>query len=60
MGARRIVRDALTQVYERRLARALRTADVPCHVGVMVDGNRRWARSIGLLVVSVGHRRGAD
>ncbi len=60
MGARRIVRDALTQVYERRLARALRTADVPTHVGVMVDGNRRWARSIGLKDVSEGHRRGAD
>ena len=60
MGARRIVREALTQVYERRLARALRTADVPCHVGVMVDGNRRWARSIGLKDVSEGHRRGAD
>jgi short-chain Z-isoprenyl diphosphate synthase len=60
VGARRWVRDALTQVYERRLARALEGADVPRHVGVIMDGNRRWARSIGLVDVAHGHRRGAD
>src|SRR5258708_27619042 len=26
----------------------------------MCDGNRRWARSAGLLDVSSGHRKGAD
>ena len=30
------------------------------HVGVMCDGNRRWARSAGLMDVSSGHRKGAD
>ena len=48
MGARQKVRDVLTLVYERRLARALEGADVPRHVGVIMDGNRRWARAIGL------------
>ena len=48
MGVRRWVREVLTQLYERRLARALEGADIPCHVGVIVDGNRRWARAIGL------------
>ena len=60
MGARQQVRDALIQVYERRLARALLDADVPRHVGVIMDGNRRWARAIGLDDVAHGHRRGAD
>ncbi|MFP5370968.1 MAG: undecaprenyl diphosphate synthase family protein, partial [Actinomycetes bacterium] len=60
MSARQKVREALTQVYERRLARALDGADLPHHVGVIIDGNRRWARAIGLEDVSEGHRRGAD
>jgi short-chain Z-isoprenyl diphosphate synthase len=48
------------QVYERRLARALASADLPRHVGVIIDGNRRWARATGLDDVAEGHRRGAD
>jgi short-chain Z-isoprenyl diphosphate synthase len=60
VGARQQVRDVLTAVYERRLARALEGADIPRHVGVIMDGNRRWARSIGLEDVAHGHRRGAD
>jgi short-chain Z-isoprenyl diphosphate synthase len=60
VGARQKVRDLLTLVYERRLARALEGADIPQHVGVIMDGNRRWARAIGLEDVAHGHRRGAD
>src|SRR5262249_44586225 len=33
---------------------------IPRHVGVMCDGNRRWARSAGLADVSGGHQAGAD
>ena len=60
MGVRAVVRDALRVVYERRLARGLVGADTPRHVGVIIDGNRRWAKAIGLEDVSEGHRRGAD
>jgi len=60
VGLRARIRDALTVVYEHRLARGLVGADTPRHVGVIIDGNRRWAKAIGLEDVSEGHRRGAD
>jgi short-chain Z-isoprenyl diphosphate synthase len=54
------VRDLLYRLYERRLESSLSPSVVPRHVGVMCDGNRRWARSAGLLDISSGHRKGAD
>ena len=47
-------------VYERRLLRQLDGMAHPRHVGVMCDGNRRWAREAGFLDVSHGHRVGAQ
>ncbi|GAA3422611.1 MULTISPECIES: isoprenyl transferase [Streptosporangium] len=56
------VRDLVYRVYERRLeAKLSRQREMaPRHVGVIVDGNRRWARSMGIDDVSRGHRKGAD
>ncbi|HEV7657323.1 MAG TPA: isoprenyl transferase [Mycobacteriales bacterium] len=54
------VRDLLYTVYERRLRRQLAGRPVPRHVGVMCDGNRRWARAAGAGDVSFGHQAGAD
>ncbi|CAN5301655.1 isoprenyl transferase [soil metagenome] len=51
--------DLPYRLYERRLQRQLSGAQLPRHVGVMVDGNRRWARSSGSGDVNDGHRRGA-
>ncbi|MDN4475616.1 isoprenyl transferase [Demequina sp. SYSU T00192] len=46
--------------YEKRLARTLkRTGKPPRHIGVILDGNRRWARQTGASA-SHGHQRGAD
>ncbi|GAB3284232.1 isoprenyl transferase [Parasphingorhabdus pacifica] len=45
-------------VYERRLLRKLDGARSPRHVGVILDGNRRWAKEAGL-DVDLGHRAGA-
>ncbi len=53
------LRDLLYGLYEQRLARLLAGAPVPRHVGVILDGNRRWARAVGS-DPSSGHRRGAD
>ena len=51
--------DLLYAAYERRLSRRLATATLPRHVGVMLDGNRRWARARGH-GTSEGHQAGAD
>lgn len=48
----------LYQLYERRLVRELDPKRTPRHIGVILDGNRRWAKSIGALPAH-GHLRGA-
>ncbi len=55
------LRDLAYTAYERRLARSLARgeAPVPRHVGVILDGNRRWARAMGA-DSEQGHQRGAD
>jgi short-chain Z-isoprenyl diphosphate synthase len=53
------LRDLLYRLYERRLRRQLQGRPVPRHVGVILDGNRRWARALGEDVAH-GHQRGAD
>ena len=54
------VRDVAYRLYEHRLEASLSPQVIPRHVGVMCDGNRRWARSAGLADVSSGHQAGAD
>lgn len=47
----------LYPAYEARLVRRL-PESLPRHVGVMLDGNRRWARAVGRDTAH-GHRAGA-
>jgi len=56
---RRAVRDLAYAAYTRRLQRRLDPSQAPHHVGVMIDGNRRWARAFGGETTE-GHRAGAD
>jgi len=53
------LRSTVYAVYERRLRRHLEGLPVPRHVGIMIDGNRRWARAAGFDDVSQGHVVGA-
>jgi len=53
------LRDLLYGAYERRLAASLRDDRIPRHVGVILDGNRRWAKMLGEQS-QTGHQAGAD
>lgn len=46
-------------LYERRLASGLNVLKLPGHIGVLVDGNRRWAKLAGAPTAE-GHQAGAD
>jgi len=37
----------LYPAYESRMVKALPADQIPQHVGVMLDGNRRWAKAVG-------------
>jgi len=52
------VRKALYPAYEARMLRRLPKEGLPKHVGVMLDGNRRWAKAVGRDTAH-GHRVGA-
>jgi short-chain Z-isoprenyl diphosphate synthase len=54
------LRDLVYSGYERRLLRELRGRPLPRHVGVMCDGNRRWARASGVDSLTDGYRAGGD
>ncbi len=54
-----MVAEFLYRIYERRLQAGLRDAPLPRHVGVILDGNRRFARARRLDTVAEGHRLGA-
>lgn len=49
----------LYKLYQRRLRRELDPTNVPHHIAVIVDGNRRWAKQRLQSRVAVGHRAGA-
>ncbi|MGF1648431.1 MAG: isoprenyl transferase [Kineosporiaceae bacterium] len=53
------VRHLLYRAYTRSLRAELVGAELPHHVGVILDGNRRWARAWGR-DAGHGHRAGAD
>ena len=53
------LRDLLYAAYERRLTASLHGQSLPRHVGVMLDGNRRWAKANGANTAQ-GHQAGAD
>lgn len=53
------VRDLIYGAYERHLTRQLTAGSAPRHVGVLLDGNRRWAKERGA-ATSEGHQAGAE
>src|SRR5580698_7691407 len=55
-----MLRDLAYGLYSRKLRRELSGAVLPRHVGLIMDGNRRWARQLGLPSSSLGHKYGAE
>ena len=47
-------------VYEKRLQRQTNQWQIPYHIGIILDGNRRYARQSGFKDVIEGHHEGAD
>ncbi|MDG9716367.1 isoprenyl transferase [Streptomyces sp. DH24] len=59
MNLRDKLRNLLVRLYARRVEGHLDHAQVPKHIGVIMDGNRRWAKAAGSTTAQ-GHRAGAD
>jgi short-chain Z-isoprenyl diphosphate synthase len=55
-----MLREVIYAAYTRRLRSQVRDGRVPEHVGLIMDGNRRWARQMGMASPSLGHKYGAE
>ncbi|MGW4029917.1 isoprenyl transferase [Streptomyces sp. NPDC004838] len=53
------LRDLVYRLYARRVEGRLDHSQVPKHIGVILDGNRRWAKAAGG-TTEQGHKAGAS
>lgn len=53
------MRNLLYRLYERSIENSLTLEDLPRHVGVILDGNRRWAERKPGTTTADGHAAGA-
>ena len=55
------LKEPVYRLYEMRLRQGLSSSksELPRHIAVLCDGNRRWARDAGHEDVSYGYRMGA-
>jgi len=52
------LRNLIYRLYERQIQGSLKNAELPQHVAVMLDGNRRWAEKNFGARAAVGHSAG--
>lgn len=50
----------LYPLYRQRILKQINGLTTPCHVAMILDGNRRWAKLRASATTSHGHRAGAD
>ncbi len=55
-----MIRRLLYRFYESYLLSQVTHGELPKHIGLILDGNRRYARQKGLRNVVEGHERGAE
>ena len=51
--------SGLYKIYSRKLEKEIRNGDIPNHLALILDGNRRWAKN-NLSMPKEGHWKGAD
>lgn len=51
--------SGLYKLYSNKLEKEIRSGNLPNHIAIILDGNRRWAKR-NLIVKTDGHFRGAD
>ncbi len=54
-----LLRKALYYSYEKLLEREVQKDAIPTHMGIILDGNRRYAKEMGFHDVTMGHKEGA-
>ncbi|MFX5005262.1 undecaprenyl diphosphate synthase family protein, partial [Acinetobacter baumannii] len=57
---KKIIKEALYRLYEVRLARQIAREPVPRHVGLILDGNRRYGKQAGIVEAEQIYRLGAE
>ncbi len=60
MGFKHLIKWPFYALYRRRLEGKVGTWQLPRHIGVIMDGNRRFALNAGITNPSFGHARGAE
>ena len=58
-SAKQLVKALIYPWYEKRLIRKLDFSQTPHHIGIIVDGNRRWAKA-NTVATKSGHEAGAN
>ena len=51
--------SGLYKIYGKKLENEIKTGDIPNHIALILDGNRRWAKR-HLEISKKGHWKGAD
>lgn len=54
-----MIRQIVYEIYAQRLQTKVLRGPLPQHVGLILDGNRRFAESVGSPTVTSGYRQGA-
>ncbi len=55
-----VIKSGFYSIYQKQLKRKSHEWKIPTHIGIILDGNRRFARENKLANLALGHFKGAD